>query len=89
MIKRRSLLLGLAALVAVPSPAIVRAASLMPISPVPAREFAGWEKIIKQWRIIVRFSDDRGLEWISADPRWESAGWRPVADHQGPYAPTV
>lgn len=83
MIKRRSLLLGLAALVAVPAPAIVRAASLMPVSPVP-KKVLRWEKIVDSWRVVVRFSDDRGLEWTCLDKAF--AGWHPITDYQKPLS---
>ncbi len=62
--ERRRLLLSLAALVAVPSPAIVRASSLMPISPVA--------NIIFPRRICIRFQlTEDGIienpEWVQID----------------------
>lgn len=61
---RRGFLLGLATLVA--SPAIVRASSLMHVSPVPDLELHAVRPIL---RFVVQFSE-QGMEWLELPDRW-------------------
>ncbi len=66
MIERRRLLLGIAALIAVPSPAIVRASSLMPISVVGLDLGARPSySIVIEFRIVDM--SDGSFEWFPLD----------------------
>lgn len=86
MLSRRSLLFGAAGLFAAASPAIVRASSLMAISPLPPPTPLRVEAVTVHvaWRIVI---DDLDAETVE---KLRQSNWLPMSEwYDGSYPPAL